>query len=53
MRRSGGCEPMPRPPRRWRPSAGCPARTIELIRFQDALVDPEFGELLRLADEAN
>ena len=33
--------------------AGCAARTIELIRFQDAPIDPEFGELLRLADEAN
>lgn len=33
--------------------AGCPARTVELIRFQDAPIDPEFGELLRLADEAN
>lgn len=34
-------------------AAGCPARTVSLIRFQDAPVDPEFGELLRLADEAN
>jgi hypothetical protein len=33
--------------------AGCPARTVELIRYQDAPIDPEFGELLRLADEAN
>lgn len=33
--------------------AGCPPRTVELIRFQDAPIDPEFGELLRLADEAN
>jgi hypothetical protein len=33
--------------------AGCPARTVELIRHQDAPTDPEFGELLRLADEAN
>jgi hypothetical protein len=33
--------------------AGCPARTVELIRFQDAPIDPEYGELLRLADEAN
>jgi hypothetical protein len=33
--------------------AGCPARTVELIRHQDEPVDPEFGELLRLADEAN
>jgi len=34
-------------------TAGCPARTVELIRFQDAPIDAEFGELLRLADEAN
>lgn len=34
-------------------AAGCPARTIALIRFQDAPIDPEFGELLRLVDEAN
>jgi hypothetical protein len=25
--------------------ADCPARTVELIRFQDAPIDPEFGEL--------
>ncbi len=34
-------------------AAGCPARTVALIRDQDAPRDPEFGELLRLADEAN
>ena len=34
-------------------AAGCPPRTVALIRFQDAPVDPEFGELLRLADDAN
>ena len=34
-------------------AAGCPPRAVDLIRFQDAPVDPEFGELLRLADEAN
>jgi hypothetical protein len=34
-------------------AAGCPPRTVGLIRFQDAPVDPEFGELLRLADDAN
>ena len=34
-------------------AAGCTARTVELIRYQDAPIDPEFGELLRLADEAN
>ena len=45
------------PCRRSRPglaaAAGCSARTVELIRYQDAPRDPEFGELLRLADEAN
>jgi hypothetical protein len=34
-------------------TAGCSARTVELIRWQDAPRDPEFGERLRLADEAN
>jgi hypothetical protein len=34
-------------------AAGCAPRTVELIRFQDAPEDPEYGELLRLADEAN
>jgi hypothetical protein len=33
--------------------AGCGERTVELIRHQAAPRDPEFGELLRLADEAN
>ena len=33
--------------------AGCSPRTVELIRHQDAPNDPEFGESLRLADEAN
>jgi hypothetical protein len=33
--------------------AGCSPRTVELIRHQDAPVDPEFGEALRLADEAS
>ena len=33
--------------------AGCSARTVALIRAQEAPTDPEFGELLRLADEAN
>jgi len=33
--------------------AGCPARTVELIRWQDAPRDPEYGERLRIADEAN
>ena len=32
--------------------AGCSPRTVELIRHQDAPVDPVMGELLRLADEA-
>ncbi len=34
-------------------TAGCPPRTVELIRNQEAALDPEFGALLRLADEAN
>jgi hypothetical protein len=34
-------------------AAGCSMRTVELIRYQDAPRDPEFGEMLRLADEAN
>jgi hypothetical protein len=33
--------------------AGCSPRTVELIRHQDAPVDPEAGRLLQLADEAN
>jgi hypothetical protein len=33
--------------------AGSSPRTVELIRNQEAPSDPEFGELLRLADEAN
>jgi len=33
--------------------AGCSPRTVELIRWQEAPRDPEFGERLRLADEAN
>ena len=34
-------------------SAGCSPRTVDLIRWQEAPRDPEFGERLRLADEAN
>ena len=34
-------------------AAGCPPRTVELIRHQDAPIDPVAGRLLRLADEAN
>ncbi len=34
-------------------AAGCSERTVELIRWQEAPRDPEFGERLRLADEAN
>lgn len=34
-------------------AAGCSPRTVELIRYQEAPRDPEFGELLRRADEAN
>jgi hypothetical protein len=33
--------------------AGCTPRTVELIRWQDDPQDPEAGERLRLADEAN
>lgn len=33
--------------------AGCTSRTVELIRHQDAPVDPVHGRLLKLADEAN
>jgi hypothetical protein len=34
-------------------AAGCSPRTVELIRWQETPRDPEFGERLRLADEAN
>jgi hypothetical protein len=34
-------------------AAGCSPRTVELIRWQEAPRDSEFGERLRLADEAN
>jgi len=34
-------------------AVGCSPRTVELIRHQDAPVDPEAGRLLQLADEAN
>ncbi len=33
--------------------AGCSPRTVELIRHQDAPVDPIAGEQLRLADDAS
>jgi hypothetical protein len=33
--------------------AGCPPRTVDLIRHQDQPHDPVFGALLRTADEAN
>jgi hypothetical protein len=33
--------------------AGCSPRAVDLIRYQDTPRDPEFGELLRRADEAN
>src|SRR4051812_21199786 len=33
--------------------AGCSPRAVDLIRYQDTPRDAEFGELLRLADEAN
>jgi hypothetical protein len=34
-------------------AAGCSPRTVDLIRHQDAPIDPEAGRLLKLADEAN
>lgn len=34
-------------------SAGCSPRTVELIRHQDAPIDPVAGRQLQLADEAN
>jgi hypothetical protein len=34
-------------------AAGCSPRTVDLIRWQETPRDPEVGELLRLADEAN
>jgi hypothetical protein len=34
-------------------AAGASPRTVELIRHQDAPVDPDAGRLLQLADEAN
>ena len=34
-------------------AAGCSSRMVELIRNQDAPTDPQFGELLLAADEAN
>ncbi len=33
--------------------AGCSALTVDLIRHQSAPIDARYGELLRLADEAN
>ena len=33
--------------------AGCSLRTVELIRDQERPCDPEFGALLKMADEAN
>src|SRR5688572_7082580 len=34
-------------------AAGCTPRTVELIRHQEAPIDPDVGQLLKLADEAN
>ena len=34
-------------------AAGCSPRTVELIRHQEAPIDPVDGRLLQLADEAN
>ena len=42
-RRSSGCGPTPRPRRGSPSAAGCSARTVELIRWQDAPRDPEYG----------
>jgi hypothetical protein len=33
--------------------AGCPPRTVDLIRHQDAPIDPIDGRRLQMADEAN
>jgi NADP-dependent aldehyde dehydrogenase len=33
--------------------AGCSARTVQLIREEPSAADRRYGELLRLADEAN
>ena len=52
-RRSTGCATTPscRPP--MAAAAGCSPRTVDLIRHQADPRDPEAGELLRLADEAD
>jgi hypothetical protein len=34
-------------------AAGCSPRAVALIREQEAPTDPQYGELFRLADEAN
>jgi hypothetical protein len=34
-------------------AAGCSPRTVELIRHQDAPIDPIAGVRLKLADDAN
>ena len=34
-------------------AAGCSPRTIDLVRDQERPTDPEYGSLLKLADEAN
>jgi hypothetical protein len=34
-------------------AAGCSPRTVDLIRHQEAPVDPDAGRALQLADEAN
>ena len=52
-RRSSGCATHAETSAALAAAAGCSPRTVELIRHQDAPDDPEFGELLRLADEAN
>jgi hypothetical protein len=49
----GGLRDHPELSARLAADAGCPPLTIELIRHQDAPRDQAFGELFRLADEAN
>ena len=51
--RWSGSRRMPRRSARLAEAAGCPPRTVELIRWQDAPRDPDAGERLRLADEAS
>ena len=52
-RRSSGCATHAETSAALALGAGCSARTVELIRYQDDPRDPVAGERLRLADEAN